>query len=522
MERLRQLATRASALLLGEEEWKLTMGKNVGWTENRPGISGILRVNFSRHTKAGKKTEVARSNMDVSQRGGKPYDGGDGGNYKNEVLAREDSLRFRLWVELGFPCMGEVIPLMSEAARLEFKRARARERTRAVREQQGRERTEQEEKRWRRRSLVGASRWDAKAAELRKWEAKLREGVRQIVAFLANDGDDEEEETAEEGKARRETAAVIENKAKAQNKLRDQCRMLTVYFGRLAARNERRAAALRDGAASSAAAAAAEAAAAVAAVAAGEWDDILDEMGDGDGDAGGKGKGVEGVHDLADEVAEGFGGDITGRTLREWAAEWRGDGTLSIDMRGRWDPAHLLDDEDVLKEVRRFLSEKAKKHGVDGLSVNAFRGYVNEDLLPRLAADARYRSAIERTLRDGGDFTFTISHTTAHAWMLRAGAERGWFKPGYYTDIHEREDVVLSRVRYLEFDRELSLRDKLWVSMQAVVEVDHSQGHAKLQPGGLNVNTMNMKVSEHPDIIPVRFERHTTTHCSDEHNQTAV
>ena len=40
----------------------------------------------------------------------------------------------------------------------------------------------------------------------------------------------------------------------------------------------------------------------------------------------------------------------------------------------------------------------------------------------------------------------------------------------------------------------LDVLECLYPEHQVVMEVDHSQGHAKLNPGGLNAKSMNVKV----------------------------
>ena len=76
--------------------------------------------------------------------------------------------------------------------------------------------------------------------------------------------------------------------------------------------------------------------------------------------------------------------------------------------------------------------------------------------------------AIERTVKPQEDGSYKICRDTARVWMKRAGALRGWYKPGYYTDVHEREDVILDRIEYLKLNRHLAWRTALWVVMTPV------------------------------------------------------
>ena len=118
------------------------------------------------------------------------------------------------------------------------------------------------------------------------------------------------------------------------------------------------------------------------------------------------------------------------------------------------------------------MVEKAGLKGVEVLSVDVFHKYINETLLPDLLKVERHRELIEQTLVANEDKSYTIGATTAHNWMLRAGASREWYRQGYYTDVHEREDVIAMRIEYLKMNRELGWRQG--------VSLVHSS--AQLQP----------------------------------------
>ena len=168
-------------------------------------------------------------------------------------------------------------------------------------------------------------------------------------------------------------------------------------------------------------------------------------------------RGLE-VHAVADAVAgESLSPKICGRTLRTWAREYLDDGMFMTDMRGLWKPEHLLDDEDVLERVRRFMREKAKSYGEEGLSKERMLKFINDELLPAMMEEEdedgggkRFASIITRTMTPREDGTYKISLETARLWMHRAGAERGYFRNDKFTDVHEREDVVADRIQYLK------------------------------------------------------------------------
>ena len=62
--------------------------------------------------------------------------------------------------------------------------------------------------------------------------------------------------------------------------------------------------------------------------------------------------------------------------------------------------------------------------------------------------------------------SFPISMCTIHLWMVRLGCKYQRATQSFYTDGHEREDVVESRVEYIKQKRKLALRQPLWMPME--------------------------------------------------------
>ena len=80
------------------------------------------------------------------------------------------------------------------------------------------------------------------------------------------------------------------------------------------------------------------------------------------------------------------------------------------------------------KLLSTFAFDFNLRRYLEGLSVDTFQVYVNNELLPELAADERYQAAIRMYLKPDAAGKFTISRNTAYVWMHRAGAERMWFR----------------------------------------------------------------------------------------------
>lgn len=59
------------------------------------------------------------------------------------------------------------------------------------------------------------------------------------------------------------------------------------------------------------------------------------------------------------------------------------------------------------------------------------------------------------------ELTFPVSLSTVHSWMIRLGCKYDRHRQSYYTDGHERPDVVESRKKYLKQKLKLALRQPL-------------------------------------------------------------
>ena len=101
--------------------------------------------------------------------------------------------------------------------------------------------------------------------------------------------------------------------------------------------------------------------------------------------------------------------------------------------------------------------------------MDKFWNHVNNVLLPKLAAKDGYRNLLDRTLKNETTGVYSISRTTAHAWMRKCGAKREWHKQGAYTDVHEDEGTKNFRKEYLVTNAELQLRERTWVQMKKEV-----------------------------------------------------
>ena len=451
-----ELAAKAGRLLRGEDAYTRATSEPRVKESKRRSSSGIsasftLRVAVSRKNK--KPTEViSNASESALQNGAAEY---DNQTYASRLAAERDAPRFRLWVELLYPPMKGLVAAMTREDRALLHSARTISAMNEQRNQAFMQTLKASGAKKRRRRRKSAEMYDARAAELEGKMKRLEEDLREI------------EEAARGGAERGEDLSHAS--ARQLHKLQRQHELVHRFFGKLAKRNrvlsekcrewDARVGALLTQNVTGGAGedAHVEENAETAGTDADDDAELYEDYAADDDLLEQLTRGLE-VHAVADAVAvESLSPKICGRTLLIWAREYLDDGMFEIDMRGVWKPEHLLDDEDVLERVRRFMREKAKSYGEEGLSKERMLKFINDELLPAMMEEEdedgggkRFASIITRTMTPREDGTYKISLETARLWMHRAGAERGYFRNDKFTDVHEREDVVADRIQYLK------------------------------------------------------------------------
>jgi len=461
---------RAERLILGAEPFQIV--SEPGISEHAPG-SFMLRA----YVKTGRGQEKKRVNSNTAFNTGR-FDGGS--NYTNRLAAAQAAPRFKLWCECGKPKWEEFHLGLSAAAKAELKRqgrlARLAEERRMFEE--GRRLEFLNKKGW--DSITRADKWELKANSLADLAKQCHDGVKQIAAWEAKQETqlDNKRKLIEmlEGEEERGRAYI----ERMQKKLLMQAMVCGQYFHLLSDRDKQKAEHFRNRAevlrrASTDLKRRRESDANADAVNGDDGDNADDAADARDADEhvldmfeeldpADPTKGCD-VHAIADELAASQGGYNTGRTIRKWAKEFAMNETFKLDMRGRHAPDHILQDEDVKRKIKTFMSDLAVVSGARGLSVDKFWKHVNDVLLPSLAEKDGYRNLLDRTLKNEVTGDYSICRTTAWKWMGRCGANREWHKQGAYTDVHEDEETKAFRKEYLVTNAELQLREPTWVRM---------------------------------------------------------
>ena len=139
------------------------------------------------------------------------------------------------------------------------------------------------------------------------------------------------------------------------------------------------------------------------------------------------------VH-IAEDVVENTNSQCKPKTILSWAREVLIlGGHFKRDKRGMHERDFRMDQEDLqlqllgwLKGLKRVTTDKTPKYINDVL-------FVGEGGMQRLA--------------DNG-LTLPISKTTVNAWMIKLDCKFDRAQQSYYTDGHERADVVEHRKEY--------------------------------------------------------------------------
>ena len=463
------LATKAAEKLCDDDWWEETLHR-VGTNEpkaSRGSRDAHLRmlVKFRGKGVRVRSNHAESPHPSVQEFHPYPFGGVSPGVYATSEHALVDAYVFRLWVELGFVNIRSVMGAMKQSHPAAHKRLQSMMRDtqrRMHREAQSAKKAAKKAARKRRRSeQLSIPRLQDLAATFRDLGEELSDGV----AVLSTTTYEQELDPAHpdaDGKVGCVVPVEFEFlKERYRHNLLMKAQGCRLYFRRLAERAEANAAR-----------------AAASGMNPVNSDD--EELLESDEEEEREEVPYESpAHKIANAVADDLGAHFCGRTLRGWASEFRRRGTFSLDGRGKHRGEHLLDDEDVFQRVRTWLREKAQVRGDGTLSVDLFWAEVNSRLLPELAADDNFKDLIKRTLRrnDDDDSPPQISRETARRWMIRCGAVFTRRKAGYYTDLHEREDVVQMRLDYLHVNHDLGWRTALWVQLEIGVYARMREAH---------------------------------------------
>ncbi|CAN0077014.1 unnamed protein product [Scytosiphon promiscuus] len=111
-----------------------------------------------------------------------------------------------------------------------------------------------------------------------------------------------------------------------------------------------------------------------------------------------------------------------------------------------------MSEEDLRQALVTWMRSKKR------LTVHAVREYINKELFADEMKDASRLPLYQVNI--------PVSLSTTHQWMIRLGCKYERATKSYYTDTHEKEEVVKYRGQYVTQKRKLALRQPLWVQVR--------------------------------------------------------
>ncbi|CAN0302378.1 unnamed protein product [Ascophyllum nodosum] len=158
------------------------------------------------------------------------------------------------------------------------------------------------------------------------------------------------------------------------------------------------------------------------------------------------------LHIGAKAVAEGTK-DYAASTILRWVRQFRTTGGFKRDSRGVHERDWTMSEEYLQHELVRWMKTKKR------ITVKEVRTYINSTLFENETGDlSRLLSTYQVTL--------PVSLSTTHSWMINLGCKYERATKSFYTDGHERPEVVAYRGEYIEMRWKLALRQPLWAQVR--------------------------------------------------------
>ncbi|CAN0536152.1 unnamed protein product, partial [Ectocarpus sp. 12 AP-2014] len=155
---------------------------------------------------------------------------------------------------------------------------------------------------------------------------------------------------------------------------------------------------------------------------------------------------------IAANVVETGSHPYAASTILRWLRDFRKQGGFRRDSRGVHEPDWIMSEEDLKVQLVTWMRTQPR------LTVKDVWKLINGSLFEDDAKDLARLLSYQVTL--------PISMSTAHSWMIKLGCKYERATKSFYTDTHEKKDVVEYRGEYIEMRGKLALRQALWVQVQ--------------------------------------------------------
>lgn len=171
---------------------------------------------------------------------------------------------------------------------------------------------------------------------------------------------------------------------------------------------------------------------------------------------------------VAGEVANRIG-SVKAETVLLWFNQYDTLGYFKLDGRGSGCREWILTEDDLLHTLLTHLKTEKR------LTVSKVVDYINNTLLTE-----KHTSMGDAKMKDVYGIVRPVSRGLVHSWLRRADCKFDRATQSYYTDGHNKPEVVASRLVYLAKLRRISLRQPVWVQMpladlseEAVKSIEH-------------------------------------------------
>ncbi|CAB1097803.1 unnamed protein product [Ectocarpus sp. CCAP 1310/34] len=139
-------------------------------------------------------------------------------------------------------------------------------------------------------------------------------------------------------------------------------------------------------------------------------------------------------------------------TVLGWLRDFRGHGGFKRDSRRVHERDWIMSKEDLKDELIKWMRTQKR------LTVKDVQNYINQWLFANEIGD------LSRLLSH--QVNLPVSMVTTHSWIIALGCKYERATKSFYTDGHEKKDVVVYRGKYIDVKRKLALRQPLWVRVQ--------------------------------------------------------
>lgn len=147
-------------------------------------------------------------------------------------------------------------------------------------------------------------------------------------------------------------------------------------------------------------------------------------------------------------------GNTSAETVLRWFNQFDTLGHFKLDQRGTGRREWILSEDDLLHTLVTHLKSEKR------VSVSKVMDYINKTLLTE-----EHTSMGDAKMRDAYGIVKPVSRGLVHSWMRRADCQFDRATQTYYTDGHNKPEVVADRLVYLAKLRRLSLRQPVWVQV---------------------------------------------------------